>query len=134
LNIERVVNSSQVAQRPVTPPRQTQAQTAKSYLSTPCGPREYFIAQRELHRNESVSHKTHQLIQKAGKAIVVAYTRAAQLEAENKRLHSQIEALKPQQSRKKVHVNPNQRFADIETIMVAVQASQLLEAQRDDND
>jgi hypothetical protein len=30
-------------------------------------------------------------------------------------------------------VNSNQRFADIETIMVAVQASQLLEAQRDVN-
>jgi hypothetical protein len=28
-------------------------------------------------------------------------------------------------------MNPNQRFADIDTIMVAVQASQLLEAQRD---
>jgi len=133
LNIERVVNSSQVAQRLVTPPRQTQAQTAKSYLSTPRGPRDLFIAQRELHRNESVSRKTHQLIQKAGKAIAVANTRAAQLEAENKRLHSQLEALKPQQPRKKVRVNSNQRFADIETIMVAVQASQLLEAQRDDD-
>jgi hypothetical protein len=133
LNIKRVVNSSQVAQRPVTPPRQTQAQTAKSYLSTPRGPRDLFIAQRELHRNESVSRKTHQLIQKAGKAIAVANTRAAQLEAENKRLHSQLEALKPQQPRKKVRVNSNQRFADIETIMVAVQASQLLKAQRDDN-
>jgi hypothetical protein len=30
-------------------------------------------------------------------------------------------------------VNSNQRFADIETIMVAVQASPLLETQRDDN-
>jgi hypothetical protein len=30
-------------------------------------------------------------------------------------------------------VNSNQRFADIETIMVAVQASQLLKAQRDNN-
>ena len=88
LNIERVINSSQVAQRPVTPPRQNQAQTAKSHLSTPHGPRNLFIAQRELHRNESVSRKTHQLIQKAGKAIAVANTRAAQLEAENKRLHS----------------------------------------------
>jgi hypothetical protein len=28
-------------------------------------------------------------------------------------------------------MNPNPRFADIDTIMVAVQASQLLEAQRD---
>ena len=58
---------------------------------------------------------------------------AAQLEAENKRLHSQLEALKPQQPRKKVRVNPNERFAEIDTIMVAVQASQLLEAQRDSN-
>jgi hypothetical protein len=32
-----------------------------------------------------------------------------------------------------VRVNPNERFAEIDTIMVAVQASQLLEAQRDSN-
>jgi hypothetical protein len=30
-------------------------------------------------------------------------------------------------------VNPNKRFAEIDTIMVAVRASQLLEAQRDSN-
>ena len=57
----------------------------------------------------------------------------SQLETENKRLNSQLEALKPQQPRKKVRVNPNERFAEIDTIMVAVQASQLLEAQRDSN-
>ncbi|KAF1828337.1 hypothetical protein BDW02DRAFT_246536, partial [Decorospora gaudefroyi] len=112
---------------------QNQAQPAESSLSTPRGPRDLFIAQRELHRNEGVSRKTHQLIQKAGKAIAVANTRAAQLEAENKRLYSQLEALKPQRPRKKVCVDPNQRFANVDTIMVAVQASQLLEAQRDVN-
>ena len=131
LNIDRVVNSSQVTQRPVTPPRQKQLLPAQSYLSTPHGPRDLFVAQRELHKNESISRKTHQLFEKAGKALAAANTRAAELETENKRLYSQLEALKPQRPRKRVHVDPNQRFADIETIMVAVQASQLLEAQRD---
>jgi hypothetical protein len=68
-----------------------------------------------------------------GKALAVANTRAAQFQTENKRLHSQLEALKPQQPRKKVHMNPNERFAEIDTIMVAVQASRLLEAQRESN-
>jgi hypothetical protein len=30
-------------------------------------------------------------------------------------------------------MNPNERFAEIDTIMVAVQASRLLEAQRESN-
>lgn len=53
------------------------------------------------------------------------------MNTENKRLYSQLKALRPQQPGKKVRVNPNQRFADIDTIMVAVRASQLLWAQRD---
>jgi hypothetical protein len=130
-NIDRVVNSSQVSQRPVTPPRQNQPQPAESYLSTPHGPRDIFVAQRELHRIGKLSRTTHQYFEKTGKALAAANIRAAEFETQSKRLYSQLEALKPQQPRKKVHMNPNQRFADIDTIIVAVQASQLLEAQRD---
>ena len=132
-NIDRVVNSSQISQRPITPPRQNQPQPAQSYLSTPHGPREVFVAQRQLHKDENLGRKTHQFLEKVGKALGAANIRATQLETENKRLNSQLEALKPQQPRKKVRVNPNERFAEIDTIMVAVQASQLLEAQRDSN-
>jgi hypothetical protein len=132
-NIDRVVNSSQVSQRPITPPRQNQPQPAQSYLSTPHGPREVFVAQRQLHKDENLGRKTHQFFEKVGKALGAANIRATQLETENKRLNSQLKALKPQQPRKKVRVNPNERFAEIDTIMVAVQASQLLEAQRDSN-
>jgi hypothetical protein len=132
-NIDRVVNSSQVSQRPITPPRQNQPQPAQSYLSTPHGPREVFVAQRQLHKDKNLGRKTHQFFEKVGKALRAANIRATQLETENKRLNSQLEALKPQQPRKKVRVNPNERFAEIDTIMVAVQASQLLEAQRDSN-
>ena len=132
-NIDRVVNSSQISQRPITPPRQDQPQPAEIYLSTPHGPREVFVAQRQLHKDENLGRKTHQFLEKVGKALGAANIRATQLETENKRLNSQLEALKPQQPRKKVRVNPNERFAEIDTIMVAVQASQLLEAQRDSN-
>jgi len=134
LNIERVVNSSQVAQRAATPPRQDQAHLAESYLSTPCGPRQLFIAQRALHREQSISRKAHQLFEKAGKAIAIANTRSAALEAENKRLQSQLEALKPLQPRKKVRIDPNQRFASIDQIMIAKQASALLEQQNSSPD
>jgi len=44
LNIDRVVNSSQVSRRPVTPPRQHQPQPTQIYLSTPYGPRDIFTA------------------------------------------------------------------------------------------
>ena len=55
LNIKRVVNSSQVAQRAATPPRQDQAHLVESHLSTPRGPRELFIAQRALHKEQSIN-------------------------------------------------------------------------------
>lgn len=114
LNIDRVVNSSQISRRPTTPPRPNQPQLAQSYLSTPRGPREVFVAQRKLHKDESVGRKTHQFFEKVGKALAIANTRAAQLETESKRLYSQLEALKPPHPRKKVRVNPNERFADID--------------------
>jgi hypothetical protein len=95
LNIDWVVNSSQVSQRPITPPRQNQPQPTQSYLSTPHGPRDVFVAQRQLHKDESVGRKTHQFFKKVGKALVAANTRAAQLKTENKRLYSQLKALKP---------------------------------------
>jgi hypothetical protein len=78
-----------------------------------------------------MSRTIHQYFKKTSKALAAANTRAAEFETHNKRLYSQLEALKPQQPRKKVRMNPNQRFTDIDTIMVAVRASQLLEAQRD---
>lgn len=59
LNIDRVVNSSQVSRRPVTPPRLNQPQPTEIYLSTPHGPRDIFVAQRELHRKERMSRTIH---------------------------------------------------------------------------
>ncbi|KAK7185898.1 Tigger transposable element-derived protein 2 [Paraphaeosphaeria sporulosa] len=56
------------------------------------------------------------------------------LEAENKRLQSQLEALKPLQPRKKVRIDLNQRFASIDQIMIAKQASALLEQQNSSPD
>ena len=84
LNIDRVVNSSQVTQKPVTPPHQRQPELpVKSFLSTPHGPRDLYIAQRELQKDESVGRLARKLFYKAGKALAAANIRAAEFETEN---------------------------------------------------
>lgn len=116
---------------PVTPPRQNQPQITEIYFSTPHEPRDILVAQKQFYRIERLSRTIYQYFEKTSKALAAANVRAAELNTENKRLYSQLKALRPQQPGKKVRVNPNQRFADIDTIMVAVRASQLLWAQRD---
>ena len=72
---------------------------------------------------------TRLLLQKAGKSLSIANTRAAGLEEENIRLKQQLDALGPQQPRKRVRIDPNQRFADIEKIVEAMKETETQQAQ-----
>jgi hypothetical protein len=58
---------------------------------------------------------------KAGKAIARANTWAAQLEAENKRLQYQLTQVKSTQSRKRVRIDQNERFSNVEAIKAAIE-------------
>ena len=119
-----------MSRRPVAPPCTDQFQLpVESFLSTPQGPHDLYVAQKKLEKCESVGRSARKLFYKAGEALAAANMRAAELETEKKRLRSQLETLGPKRPRKRVQIDPNQRFADIETIMVAVRASSLLEAQ-----
>ena len=70
------------------------------------------------------------MLSKAGKAIAEANTRAAQLEAENQRLKYQLHTHKNTHTRKRVQVNPNERFSNVKIIKAAIDWAAALEAQQ----
>ena len=87
LNINHVLSSSQLSQRPTTPTHQQQPQQQlQSFFSTPRVPRDLYLAQREVQSYENLGRKAWLLLQKAGKALAAANTRAAGLELEKRRL------------------------------------------------
>ena len=91
LSIDRVVSSSQISRRPVTPPCANQFQLpVESFLSTPRAPLIFTLPRKKLEKCESVGRSTRKLFYKAGKVLAAANTRAAELETENKEIHSQL--------------------------------------------
>ncbi|KAI1676478.1 DDE-domain-containing protein [Pyrenophora tritici-repentis] len=130
-NINKVLASSQVSQRPTTPtPQQQPQQQLQSFFSTPQGPRDLYIAQRELQSYENLGRKAKLLLQKAGKALSVANTRAAGLEAEKRRLEQQLENASSRRPRKRVQIDLNQRFVEVETIREAIRVAKASAAQQ----
>jgi hypothetical protein len=71
---------------------------------------------------------------KAGKAIGLANIRAAQLESDNRRLQYQLNQVKDKRVKKRVQINPNERFADIEAIKAAIDQAAEIKAQRSTRD
>jgi uncharacterized small protein (DUF1192 family) len=70
------------------------------------------------------------VLSKAGKAITEANTRAAQLKADNQRLKHQLDYHKITRIRKRVQVNPNERFSNVESIKAAIDRAAVLQAQQ----
>jgi hypothetical protein len=70
------------------------------------------------------------VLSKAGKAIAEANTRAAQLEAEDQRLKYQLDSTTVTRVRKRVQVNPNQRFSNVESIKAAIDRAAAQQAQQ----
>jgi DDE superfamily endonuclease len=124
-NINKVLNSSQVSQRPTTPiPQQQPQYQPQSFFSTPQGPRDLYLAQCEVQSLENLGRSTRLLLQKAGKALGAANSRAAGLEIEKRRLEHQLETSTSYRPRKRIQVDPNQRFAEVETIMGALRRAE----------
>ena len=70
------------------------------------------------------------MLSKAGKAITEANTRAAQLKAENQQLKYQLHSTTVTRVRKRVQVNPNQRFSNVESIKAAIDRAAAQQAQQ----
>ncbi|RYN70635.1 hypothetical protein AA0119_g13691 [Alternaria tenuissima] len=126
-----VLLSSQVTGRPVTPPPTSQASaTLELLFTTPRSSQALYKAQKQLELSESLSRSTRLVLGKAGKAITEANTRAAQLEAENQRLKYQLHSTTVTRVRKRVQVNPNQRFSNVESIKTAIDRAAAQQAQQ----
>ena len=123
--------------RPATPPAQREAVSpTEGFIATPQKPQDLYWAQQRLQMDEGLSRRTRLLLHKASKGLSKANTRAAGFEAENQRLKSQPATLRPQGPRRRVHIDPNQRFADIGSIRAAIGQSVAQPAQpahRDDH-
>ncbi|PSN59020.1 hypothetical protein BS50DRAFT_594992 [Corynespora cassiicola Philippines] len=123
--------------RPATPPAQRKAVSpTEDFVATHQRPQDLYRAQQRLQMAEGVSRRTRLLLHKASKGLSKANTRAAGLEASVQRLESQLATLRPQGPRRRVHIDPNQRFADIENIRAAIGQSVAQPAQpahRDDH-
>ena len=97
---------------------------------TPQSARALYRARQLLLHSEFLSRNIRLVLGKAGKALAKANTRAAQLEAENQRLKYRIDSNKITRSRKRVQVNLNERFSNVEAIKAAIDQAAALQAQR----
>lgn len=67
---------------------------------------------------------------KAGRGIAAAKTRAARLQANNQRLDYQLQSARVTRVRKRVQVDPNERFGSVEDIKAAIDWAAALQAQQ----
>jgi hypothetical protein len=120
-NPELVLSSSQVRTRPVTPPRALEPIHIDNLVcTTPHRSQDLYAASQLIGRSETLSRSTRFLLGKAGKAISVLNTRAAELQASNQRLQYLLSQSQIKLPRKRVVPNLNERFSDQAAIMVAV--------------
>jgi len=89
-----------------------------------------YKTQQLLLQSEDLSRDTQRLLSKAGKAIAAANTQAAQLQAKNQQLKHQLQHAKNTHIKKRVQVNPNERFSNVESIKAALDRATALEAQQ----
>ena len=131
-NPQLVLHSSQISGRPSTPPTTNQdAAILETVFNTPKSSQALYKAQQALLLSETLSRSTRLVLGKAGKAIAAANTRAAELQAENQRLKYQLDSTRVTRSRKRVQVNPNERFSNVESIKAALDRAAALKAQQD---
>ncbi|KAF2785431.1 hypothetical protein K505DRAFT_193367, partial [Melanomma pulvis-pyrius CBS 109.77] len=93
-------------------------------------PQDLYYVQRELQKSEIVTRKVQIVLRKAGKALSAANTRAAELQAENLKLQHLLNTTQLKKPRKRVQVDQNQRFANIENIVGAIHQSAAQAAHR----
>jgi hypothetical protein len=126
-----VLHSSQISGRPSTPPPIEQGQaTLEALFSTPQSA-QALRRQQALLESENLSRSTRLVLTKAAKAIATTNARAAGLEAENQRLKYQLHTTKVTRVRKRVQIDPNQRFSNVEVIKAAVKQATAQQAEKD---
>jgi len=120
-NPEKGLKSSQVKQpiqtRQCTPP--AQLANLQGFINTPKSSQELYRSTRSIQKSKGTDRDWCRLAMKAGKAISLLNTQHA-LDQQTLRVQSaQIKQLSINKTRKKITVNPNTRFANIEQIKQA---------------
>ena len=129
-NPRLVLYSSQITGRPSTPPPADQDRAlSEALFATPQSSQQLKRAQQALLGSENLSRSAREVLTKAAKAIALTNARAAGLEAENQRLKYQLDSTKITRVRKRVQIDPNERFANVEAIKAAMALAAAQEAE-----
>jgi DDE superfamily endonuclease/Tc5 transposase DNA-binding domain/helix-turn-helix, Psq domain len=122
----------QPPQTPRQPSQTTPPDASNQSLSvlqvTPCKPKQVFTALRVLSRNTRVAKPTATLLGKAAKAIGTLQARQASSDLQIASLTVQLEAARAPKRKRKVAVDLNKRFAQIDDIKAAQDAVLAAEA------
>ncbi|RYN21200.1 hypothetical protein AA0115_g9842 [Alternaria tenuissima] len=130
-NPELVLQSSQLQTRPATPPPRAQpTYSGETVITTPRRSQDLYKQQQQLGQSEQLSRATRVLLSKAGKALAAANTLNAALYTDNLKLQHQANQLKIKKPKKRVHLEPNKRFVNVEAIKAAMDAAAASAAQK----
>ncbi|KAI0997374.1 hypothetical protein K3495_g10811 [Podosphaera aphanis] len=79
-----------------------------------------YWSQKLLERDVNLGRSTRYMLVKAGKAISRGNTEIAQLRASNARLQAQLDQHRFNKPKKRIQINPNERFKGVEVIKLAM--------------
>lgn len=120
LNVQKVQQSSQVSGRPTTPTSNKKIQQLiDRSIATPKSPQELLSVYRQLLHTEQVSKSVRIMLSKASRAIGKANTQQVMLEITNKKLQLELSKHVKPRTRKRVQVDPNDKFSRVELISQA---------------
>lgn len=127
LNPSKGLNSSQVqaTKRLNTPPPQ---QALTPLFATPKSSRQIHEKSKSIRKQSGQNQALFRVLTKAGEAIDLLNTSTVALETQNAQLKARLQVLTTKK-RKKVPINPNTQFANIDSIIIAKRACAIQEAQ-----
>ncbi|KAI1008068.1 hypothetical protein K3495_g148 [Podosphaera aphanis] len=124
-NPELVLQSTQdQARRAATPPPISPNNLSYEVPMTPKRSQDLYRSQKLLERDVNLGRSTRYLLVTAGKAISRGNTEIAQLRASNARLQARLDQHRINKPKKRIQINPNERFKDIEAIKLAVEQAE----------
>lgn len=121
-NPDLVTTSSQMLDQPLTPPAALQRTDVENILyRTPQRPQDLYAAQQSLQKSKYIARDVRQVLQKASKALGKFNSELAAQQVEISRLEYLLEASNSTRKRKRITVDQNQRFADLDAVAYAVE-------------
>ena len=122
-NPQKALQSSQLSNLPKTPPEQAPKTNLnfEDVFQTPTNQRHIQTIVQSLDKDRNLTRNCRAAFTKAGKSIGRLISQSAQQEAVIQHQELVINELKNAKSRKRVRIDPNLRFADVESIRASIQ-------------